>query len=114
LFNESFAATNETEGSEIGRQIVTALLEARVRIFFVSHLYHFANGFYESRRQQTLFLKAERCPDGRRTFKLAQGRPLPTSYGEDLYTSLFPSPADRIHDAEPTMEISHTVERVPS
>jgi hypothetical protein len=27
LFNESFAATNEREGSEIGRQIVCALLE---------------------------------------------------------------------------------------
>ena len=27
LFNESFAATNEREGSEIARQIVSALLE---------------------------------------------------------------------------------------
>ena len=27
LFNESFAATNEREGSEIARQIISALLE---------------------------------------------------------------------------------------
>jgi DNA mismatch repair ATPase MutS len=32
LFNESFAATNEREGSEIARQVVSALLEARVRV----------------------------------------------------------------------------------
>ena len=31
LFNESFAATNEREGSEIARHIVRALLEARVK-----------------------------------------------------------------------------------
>ncbi len=33
LFDESFAATNEREGSEIARQIVTALLEKQVKIF---------------------------------------------------------------------------------
>ena len=31
LFNESFAATNEREGSEIARQIVSALLDKRVK-----------------------------------------------------------------------------------
>lgn len=36
LFNESFAATNEREGSEIARQIVCALLEERIRVFFVT------------------------------------------------------------------------------
>jgi hypothetical protein len=34
LFNESFAATNEREGSEIARQITRALLESGIRIFF--------------------------------------------------------------------------------
>ena len=47
LFNESFAATNEREGSEIARQIVSALLEKPNKIVFVSHLYDFAHGFYE-------------------------------------------------------------------
>ena len=37
LFNESFAGTNEHEGSEIGYQIVRALLEADVKVFFVTH-----------------------------------------------------------------------------
>jgi DNA mismatch repair ATPase MutS len=32
LFNESFAATNEREGSEIARQIVSALLEKGIKV----------------------------------------------------------------------------------
>jgi hypothetical protein len=35
------------------------------------------------------FLRAEREADGRRTFKLVEGEPLQTSYGEDLYNSIF-------------------------
>ena len=85
LFNESFAATNEREGSEIGRQVVRALLEARIRVFFVTHQYDFADSFHRQRRDSTLFLRAPRQPDGRRTFKLTVAEPLPTSYGEDIY-----------------------------
>jgi hypothetical protein len=36
-----------------------------------------------------LFLRAERRPDGHRTFRLLPGEPLPTSYGEDLYQEVF-------------------------
>jgi DNA mismatch repair ATPase MutS len=42
LFNESFAATNEREGSEIARQIVSALIEKHLKVFFVTHLFEFA------------------------------------------------------------------------
>ena len=38
LFNESFTATNEREGSEIATQIVTALLEHNCSEFFVTPL----------------------------------------------------------------------------
>ena len=40
-------------------------------------------------RQAALFLRAERRADGRRTFRLVEGEPLPTSYGEDLYRRIF-------------------------
>ncbi len=33
--------------------------------------------------------KAWPSPDGRRTFRLLPGEPLPTSYGQDLYQSVF-------------------------
>ena len=89
LFNESFAATNEREGSEIATAIACALLEKRIAVFFVTHSYEFAHGFYDRRMGSAIFLRAERQVDGRRTFKLIEGEPLQTSYGEDLYQKIF-------------------------
>jgi DNA mismatch repair ATPase MutS len=89
LFNESFAATNDREGSEIARQITEALVDSGVRVAFVTHLFEFAHGLWESRRAETLFLRADRGTDGRRTFRLLAGEPLPTSYGEDIYGNVF-------------------------
>ncbi len=89
LCNESFASTNEREGSEIGRHVVRAMLDRRIRVVFVTHMYDLAHGFYTQRLQTALFLRAEREPDGRRTFKLPEGEPLPTSYGEDSYRRVF-------------------------
>jgi DNA mismatch repair ATPase MutS len=85
LFNESFAATNEREGSEIGRQVVRALLDADIRVFFVTHQFDFADSFRRSLPDGTVFLRAPRQPDGTRTFKLIGAEPLPTSYGQDIY-----------------------------
>ena len=95
LFNESFASTNEREGSEIARQIVRALLEARVRIFFVTHQFDFAHSIYMENLPGALFLRAERRPDGARTFRMIAGEPLDTSYGEDLYRKIFVPAAAR-------------------
>ncbi len=89
LFNESFAATNEREGSEIARQISTALVETGVKVVFVTHLYEFAHGFQRSGREDVYFLRAERQADSRRTFKLLEGGPLETSFGGDLYREVF-------------------------
>jgi len=89
LFNESFAATNEREGSEIARQIVSALLEKRIKVFYVTHLYEFAHGFCDKKMEDAIFLRAERQTDGGRTFKLIEGEPLQSSYGEDLYNRIF-------------------------
>jgi DNA mismatch repair ATPase MutS len=93
LFNESFAATNEREGSEIARQIVRALLEKGIKVLFVTHLYEFAHGFLERNRGDALFLRAERKADGTRTFRVVEGEPLETSYGQDLYKEVFESAA---------------------
>jgi DNA mismatch repair ATPase MutS len=89
LFNESFAATNEREGSEISRQIISSLLEVRVKIFFVTHLYELSRSLYDKKLDNAVFLRAERKPNGERSFKLVEGEPLKTSYGEDLYKKIF-------------------------
>ena len=89
LFNESFAATNEREGSEIATQIVSALLEKGVKVFFVTHLHTFARGLFDGGDHRILFLRAERLPDGARTFRMTEGEPLSTSHGRDLYERIF-------------------------
>lgn len=93
LFNESFASTNEREGAEIARQIVSALKDRHIRVWFVTHLYAFARGMYEGGSGDAMFLRAERLADGTRTFRLIEGEPLETSYGEDLYREVFENAA---------------------
>ncbi|MGH3305238.1 MAG: MutS-related protein [Streptosporangiaceae bacterium] len=85
LFNESFAATNEREGSEIARQVVRALLGADIRVVFVTHQFDFADSFHRQLADTTLFLRAPRHPGGQRTYKLTVAEPLRTSYGQDIY-----------------------------
>lgn len=89
LFNESFAATNEREGSEIARQIVHALLEKKVKIFYVTHLYDLAHSFHVRGMENACFLRADRKEKGYRTYKLIEAPPLETSYGVDAYNKIF-------------------------
>jgi DNA mismatch repair ATPase MutS len=89
LCNESFASTNEREGSEIARQVIRALIEVGIKVVYVTHLFDLAQGFYLAELDSALFLRAERQPDGRRTFRLVEGKPLPTSFGEDSYRRIF-------------------------
>jgi DNA mismatch repair ATPase MutS len=93
LFNESFASTNEREGSEIARQIVGALLEMDVKVLYVTNMFDLAKGFYPRKMNDALFLRAERLAEGQSTFRLVAAEPLPTSYGQDLYRLVFgPAP----------------------
>lgn len=94
LLNESFASTNEREGSEIARQIVRAFLETGVKVLYVTHLYDLAHGFHLAALDEALFLRAERLQNGVRTFRLLEGEPLPTSYGQDLYQRIFVGPTN--------------------
>jgi DNA mismatch repair ATPase MutS len=89
LCNESFASTNEREGSQIARQVVRAMLDKQIKVFFVTHMYDLAHGFHAQGLDTALFLRAERQPGGRRTFRLVEREPLPTSYGEDSYRRIF-------------------------
>ncbi|MER3480305.1 MAG: DNA mismatch repair protein MutS [Meiothermus sp.] len=92
LFNESFSATNEREGSEIAQQIVRALLEYGVKVFFVTHMYTLASGLYQQSFQGALFLRAQRLSGGQRTYKILPGQPQPSSFGADLYRAVFKEP----------------------
>ena len=88
-FNESFAATNSIEGSEIAKQIIDALINKKIKVFFVTHLYELAAAYYDQRENWMLFMRAHRIDIESPPFKIIEGKPLPTSYGEDLYNSIF-------------------------
>ena len=89
LFNESFASTNEREGSEVAGQILRALFEAGARCVVVTHMYALSHALCGQGLSGAVFLRAERTPDGHRTYRLVAGAPETTSYGPDLYREVF-------------------------
>jgi DNA mismatch repair ATPase MutS len=89
ICNESFAATNEREGSEVAAEVIHAMTDSGNTVVFVTHLYELAHGLYQHDADTTLFLRADRGVDGHRPFRISEGEPLPTSYGEDLYQRTF-------------------------
>jgi hypothetical protein len=89
LFNESFAATNEREGSQIAIQVIGAFLNSGIKVLIVTHLFDLAHSLHYQHTDDAVFLRAGRQADRTRTFRLQRGEPLPTSFGEDLYQQVF-------------------------
>ena len=85
LLNESLASTNEREGAEIARQVVTALADSGVEVWFVTHNHQFAADLHHAALPHVRFLRAERGGEGDRSFHIVEAPPLPTSHGMDLY-----------------------------
>jgi MutS domain V len=92
LCNESFASTNEREGSQIARGVIDAFIEAGIKVVYVTHLYDLAHSLHTRHDTDHLFLRAERRDDGVRTFRLISAEPEPTSYGEDSFLRIFGTP----------------------
>lgn len=89
LSNESFASTNEREGSAIAFEVVTALAASGVRVALVTHLFDLAVSLERDASTPTTFLRAPRGVDGARSFRLEVGPPLPTSFATDLFDRAF-------------------------
>ncbi|MDN4598038.1 MutS-related protein [Leifsonia virtsii] len=102
LLNESFASTNEREGSEIARNVIRALRDSGVSVAFVTHLYEYASRAHAEKRTDTAFLRAGREDDGHRDFRVRPGIPLPTSFGADLYEQVFGTTLDP-DELQPTL-----------
>jgi len=85
LFNESFASTNEREGSEIARQVVSALLERRIKVAFVTHLHDLARTMFARKLEGVVPPRRARCGRqahvqaraGRAAHDQLRARPLP-------------------------------------
>ena len=93
LLNESFSSTNEREGAEIARQVVTALADGGVTVWFVTHNHQFAADLLRADLSGIRFLRAERRDGAERSFRITESPPEATSHGMDLYS--------RIVDATP-------------
>jgi hypothetical protein len=52
-------------------------------------MFELADELFTEGLPEALFLRAERLADGRRTFRLVEGQPLPTSFGQDSYWRVF-------------------------
>ena len=91
LLDESFASTNEREGAEIAHGVVVSLLDAGIRVYYVTHLFSLADRLAETKDSDHLFLRAQRSAEGSRTFRLEPGAPEPTSHARDLHEQFFPA-----------------------
>ena len=85
LLNESLSSTNEREGAEIARQVITALADSGVTVWFVTHNHKFAADLLRAAPTDVRFLRAERGGDAGRSFRIAASPPEATSHGMDLY-----------------------------
>jgi hypothetical protein len=94
LCNEPFASTNEREGSDIGRQVLLPLTRAGVKVVLVTHLFDLAESLHDGGTDNILFLRAPRQA-GVPPFKLIEGPPEPTAYGEDVYRRVFGNSPNR-------------------
>ena len=85
-FNESFAATSSIEGFEVAKQIIDAvIIKKKLRYFSATHKCEHAATHYDRRENWMLFMRAHKIDIENPSFKIIEGKLLPTSYGEDLY-----------------------------
>jgi hypothetical protein len=73
-----------------------------VKIVVVTHLFDLAESLYEKGVEGTLFMRAPRQA-GAAAFKLMEGPPEPTAYGEDVYRRVFGESATAIAPASPPL-----------
>ncbi len=99
LSNESFSSTNEREGSQIAEDVLTGLADAGVQVVMVTHLYELAHHLAGGPIPVTS-LRAERTPEGTRTYRIVPGHPEASVHARDLYQRIF-EPPDHQPDSQP-------------
>ncbi len=84
LMDESFSSTNQVEASVVAEEVVAALVDSGVYVFYVIFLQDFLNRFLDRYREKAVLLVPEVQQDGTRTFRLVRGRPTP-GYAIDIW-----------------------------
>jgi len=88
FFNDSFASTNEREGSEIAKQIINALLACDITVYVVTHFYQLSHGYEKLDDPSFFFLRADRDQSGARSYKILPGLPKKTGFSQDIYKQI--------------------------
>ena len=88
FLNESFATTSENEGAAIADDIIRALTDNKVTVFFVTHIYAYAKRAYRENYENTQFLHTERNERNERTYRIISGEPSETGYGMEMYSRI--------------------------
>jgi hypothetical protein len=77
------------------------MVDSGVKVLLVTHLYDLAHSLHARHDTTHLLLRAERHPNGVRTFQLSPGEPEPTSYAQDTFRHIFGTTAgDRATNAD--------------
>ncbi len=85
LMNETFSTTAEKDGAQLAEEVIEALKESSIDVFYVTHLYSYAQKMSLKSEKDILCLRAMRQEDGTRTYHIEEGEPLKTSYATELY-----------------------------
>jgi len=95
LMDESFSSTNPVEASVVAENVVSALLDSGVNVFYVTFLQDLIHNLIKRYKEKIVLLVPERLEDGTRTFRLIRGTIQP-GYAIDLWNriskSLTPHP----------------------
>jgi len=88
LMNESFSTTNQVEASVVAKQVVSALIDSKITVFYVTFLQDFLYDFIKDNKNRSVLLIPERLKDGTRTFKLVQGF-VQSGYALEIWNKYF-------------------------
>ena len=88
LMNESFLTTNQVEASVVAKQVVSALIDSKITVFYFTFLQDFLYDFIKDNKNRSVLLTPERLKDGTRTFKLVQGF-VQSGYALEIWNKYF-------------------------
>ncbi|MEM0003778.1 MAG: hypothetical protein QXE10_00980 [Desulfurococcaceae archaeon] len=87
LMDESFVSTNHVEASVVAENVVSALLDSGINVFYVTFLQDFLYRFIPKNSKKAVLLVPERLSDGTRTYRLVKGSIQP-GYALELWRKM--------------------------
>lgn len=84
LMDESFSSTNQVEASVVAENVVSALIDSGIFVFYVTFLQDFIYDIMINKKEKMTLIVPERLENGTRTFRLIKGE-VTLGYALDLW-----------------------------